>query len=113
MRSQVIYPATEAPALPTWPGFLLPLANPPLMFPLCSMPSTTIETLADNHTPGQPWHVYCDVCRRHATLDPEKVIEERGPDFPMARLRAMVRCKECGRKGQGIVIHTPSDGRPG
>jgi len=45
----------------------------------------TLETLADHHTPGQPWHVYCDACQRHVELDPVKLIEERGEGFSMAR----------------------------
>ena len=70
------------------------------------------ETLADHFRLWPYWEVHCQ-CGRSEPLDPEALIAVRGGEFPMARLRAIVKCDGCGAKGPPAVrVQVRSDGRP-
>lgn len=69
-----------------------------------------METLGDlTGTHYEIW-AWCPNCMRGRTLDPHALVRSHGADFPFMRLKSVLTCTNCGRKG--CVAHFSRSSRP-
>ncbi len=61
----------------------------------------TIRTLGDfQRSPGYMLWASCPSCGRYRTLDPNALAQRFGRNAPVDRLKPLLRCTSCGRRGQ-------------
>ena len=72
---------------------------------MVTQPSLKIETIGDlegQHT----LTASCDACQRYTNLDIPALVARYGAHLPIAKLKARLRCDQCGRPGN-VTIGTP------